>query len=257
MNFNLKDKNFIVSGSSGGIGLGIANSLLKEGSRVFITGLSSEKLLKTFNDLKLVYNDNVLCNYGNLNNVKTLNEIEIKILNKWKKIDGIVANAGAVKPVSDWNINKEDWNWYFENNFYSAVSFITKFIPHIIKTNGSIVVTGSIAGIEEVGAPIPYSVSKAALHTYVKSLSKKLAQYKVRVNIVSPGNIIFKNGNWEKKLKDNPENIQKILNEKVPLNKFGTPEDIGNLTSFLLSNKSSFITGSSFVVDGGQTNKFS
>ena len=71
--------------------------------------------------------------------------------------------------------------------------------------------------------------------------------------MVSPGNIIFPGGNWDKKQKSNPNEIKKMLERNVPLGTFGTPEDIGNIVAFLVSKRASFITGANFVVDGGQT----
>ena len=71
--------------------------------------------------------------------------------------------------------------------------------------------------------------------------------------MVSPGNIQFPSGNWDKKQKSNPNDIKKMLTEKVPLQMFGKPEDIGNVVAFLLSAKARFITGANIVVDGGQT----
>ena len=256
MNLNLEDKSFIVSGSSRGVGLGIAKSLLNEGAKVFITGLNTDEVSETFNHLNCKYPEKVLCHHGDLNSENALKHIENIIISKWGKIDGIVANAGAVKPVSDWEIDEKDWRWYFDNNLFIAINFITKFIPHLIKSEGNIIITGSIAGIEEIGAPIPYSASKAALTMYAKGLSKKLAKYNVRVNTIAPGNIFFKDGNWDKRNLSDPEGVQKMLNEKVPLKRFGTPEDIGNLVVFLLSDKSDFITGSCMVIDGGQTELF-
>ena len=91
---------------------------------------------------------------------------------------------------------------------------------------------------------------------YAKSLSRKLSSEGIRVNTVSPGNIIFPEGNWDRKQKKDPVGIQKMLDEHVPLKSFGKPEDIGNIVSFLLSNRAKFITGSCFVVDGGQSRQF-
>jgi 3-oxoacyl-[acyl-carrier protein] reductase len=73
------------------------------------------------------------------------------------------------------------------------------------------------------------------------------------VNIIAPGNVFFPGGNWDEKSKADPESINRILETKVPLKKFGTPEDIGSMVAFLLSNKASFITGACIVIDGGQT----
>ena len=70
---------------------------------------------------------------------------------------------------------------------------------------------------------------------------------------MSPGNILFKNGNWEKKLNTNKSKINRMIKKNVPLKKFGKPQDVSIIVSVLLSNKSGFITGSYFVIDGGQT----
>ena len=76
------------------------------------------------------------------------------------------------------------------------------------------------------------------------------------VNLIAPGNILTKGGMWDKKSKNEPDFVYKMLNEKVPLNCFGLPEDVSNLALFISSNKANFITGSCFIVDGGQTISF-
>ena len=256
MNLNFDDKVFAVFGSSRGIGKGIANVLLKEGAKVILTGLEKMELNSTFIEFNNGFPNRVLQQYGDLNKKEILKKVEQLILKKWNRIDGIVANAGAVKPVPDWKISDSDWKWYFTANFNVAVHCVTHFLPHLKQTEGSIVFISSIAGIEDIGAPLPYSSSKAALTMYAKGLARKLSPYNIRVNSVAPGHIFFPGGNWEKKQKDDPSGVQKMLQEKVPLKQFGSPEDIGNIVAFLLSEKASFITGSCFVVDGGQTSLF-
>jgi len=123
------------------------------------------------------------------------------------------------------------------------------------KSKGKIICISSICGNEIIkGAPITYSTAKAALNFYAKSLSHYLPK-DISINLISPGNILFKNSVWDKKIKVNKKLVNKILKEKVPLNKFGSLSDIVNLTCYLISDKSHFITGSNFIIDGGQTLK--
>lgn len=256
MDLNLDNKVFVISGSSRGIGKGIAKVLAGEGAKVLITGRTEHDVINTAEEFIKVFPDKVLYHCGDLSDGKVLKEVETKVIDHWRKIDGIVANAGAVKPGPVEDILKEHWTWYLNSNLDIAVRFVQHFIEHVKKHSGSIVFISSIAGIEDVGAPIPYNVSKAALNVYSKSLATRLGTSGIRVNTVTPGNIVFPGGNWETKREANPESVDKMLNEKVPLQSFGHPVDIGNAVAFLLSDKAKFITGSNIVVDGGQTNSF-
>ena len=257
MELNLTNKNLIIAGSSKGIGKGISNILLNEGANVVLTGRNEKDLINTYDQFKSCYDQNIYYFNGDLTLKSDLSNLKKTIKEKWKiKIDGIIANIGGVKQVDDLIINEIDWNWYFVNNFNSTVNLINEFVEEIIETQGSIIIISSIAGLEYIGAPIPYNVSKSALLSYSKSISWKLGKYGVRVNTISPGNIIFKGGNWDKKLIKNKDAINEMIKSKVPLGKFGTPEDIGNLAAFLLSERANFITGGIYVADGGQTISF-
>lgn len=253
MNLNIDGKVFFVTGSTRGVGLGIAKVLLEEGCKVIINGRNRDNIRYVKNILKVDHAENIFAVTGDVSDPLVIQEVIKLVQVQWNNLDGIVANVGAVKQSHDWDINKEEWDWHFTNNFSVAYNTIQMLVPLLTKSKGSIVTVGSIAGLEDVGAPIPYASSKAALTTYTKSLSKKLANNKIRVNMVSPGNIIFPEGNWDKKNKLNPTQVQKMLQDKVPLQMFGTPADIGNVVAFLLSSKARFITGANFVVDGGQT----
>ena len=87
-------------------------------------------------------------------------------------------------------------------------------------------------------------------------MSHYLSYQGVKINVISPGNIFFPGSVWDKKMKKNKIKTKSLINRTVPLNKFGSTEDVTELVSYLVSNKSKFITGSNFVVDGGQTIKF-
>ena len=121
-------------------------------------------------------------------------------------------------------------------------------------SKGNILCISSICGKEYIkGAPVAYSVAKSGINNFVKFQSDILANFSIRINAIAPGNIIFKNSSWDKKVKKHKRNVKKYINENVPLKSFGTTQDIANMSSYLLSDNSKFITGSVFVIDGGQT----
>ena len=256
MNLNLDNKVCIISGSSRGIGRGIANALMQEGARVVLTGRAHKELNRTYEELSLVDKTRVLAVEGDLNCDENLKRVEQVVLQCWGRIDRLVANAGAVRSVSDWNISNQDWHWYFNANFHIAHRFVTRFIPYLIDSKGCIVFIGSIAGIEEIGAPLPYSSAKAALSMYAKGLARRLAGKNVRVNLINPGNVYFEGGNWAKRMKSNPDETLNLIKKNVPMNKFASLEDIAVATLFFLSDKTRFITGSSLAIDGGQNSLF-
>ena len=252
MNLNLKNKNFIISGSSKGIGLKIAEHLLNEGAKVIITGRSKKLLIKEFKKLLHKYGPNVLYVEGDLKNISVLKKIKNLIKKKWKKIDGIVANAGSIKNKINNFSSEKDFYWYQENNFFPAFKFVNFFLEEIKKSQGSIVFISSIASLKDLGAPFGYASSKLSLNFYSKLLANRVAKYNVKVNNIIPGNIFFKDGSWEKKIHKNAKKIKSMIENSVPLKRFGKPEEIADLAIFLLSSKSGFITGAEIVIDGGQ-----
>ena len=144
----------------------------------------------------------------------------------------------------------------FNMNFWSAVTVIESSKQHLIKSKGNIVCISSICGNEIIpGAPITYSTAKASLNAYVKFSAKSLGKFGVRINAIAPGNIFFKNSVWDKKIKKNRKKIKKLIKENVSLNKFGSIKDVANLAGYLASPNNSFVTGSIWVLDGGQLKK--
>ena len=256
MTLDLEDRVYVVLGSSRGIGRGIARALLAEGARVVVTGRDRASLDEATRELLADYSDRVIGIAGDLGSPATLAEVQDVTLRKWGRVDGVVANAGAVRPVPDWKIDEADWSWYFEANLWVNVRAVTHFVPQLVASRGALVFIGSIAGIEEIGAPLPYAAAKAALTMYSKGLAHRLAPSGVRVNTIAPGNVLFPGGQWDRRKRSDPKMVEHLINEKVPLGMLGEPQDIGSLATFLLSPRARFITGSCFVVDGGQTSRF-
>ena len=122
----------------------------------------------------------------------------------------------------------------------------------IEESNGVVLFISSIAGMEVIGAPTDYSTAKAAIIALAKNMSRKVAP-NIRVNVISPGNVYFDGSSWDKKIKQNKKQINEMIKTKVPMNRFATPSDIASSAVFLCSDKASFITGATLVIDGGQT----
>jgi 3-oxoacyl-[acyl-carrier protein] reductase len=251
MNLKLTGSQVVVLGGTNGIGLSIARNFLFEGAFVHIISRKINDKLKI--ELEEKYHTNVFFYQSDVTIEESLLFTYSKILkNSNNKIDILISNVGNGIGVSDAVPKKEDWILSWDTNFISALNSTRVFFKKISESNGSITFISSIAGIEYLGAPISYSTAKSALIAFAKSLSHKLAP-RVRVNVVAPGNIWVENGVWDTKMKNNPELLNQMLYEKVPLRRLGLAEEVSDLVLFISSYRASFITGSCFVIDGGQT----
>lgn len=259
MELNLEGKIALVTGSSRGIGETIAEVLLKEGCTVFINGREMGTLRKTMREFKARNKEkDIYAICGDLtvtdNIKKALNEILVKA---GKPPDIVVANIGSGSSISGWDVTDEEWLRMFNLNLFGTVRLCRESIKVMKdKTKGNIVCISSIAACESISAPLPYSTAKAALTSFVKAVADITAQYGIRINAVSPGNVFFKGGTWDKKMKENKGRILKYINNNVPLKKFASPYDIAHMVAFLVSDKAKFITGANFIVDGGQVRRY-
>ena len=102
-----------------------------------------------------------------------------------------------------------------------------------------------------MGAPFGYASSKLSINFYSKLLANRVAEHNVKVNNIIPGNIYFKGGNWDKKIKNNSKKIKKMIKTKVPLKRFGKVEEVAHGVLFLASREASYITGTSLDISGG------
>ncbi len=253
MKLGLKNKKVLITGGTSGIGFGILKGFLKEGSQVISVSKDKNKIKKIRDIISHQFPkqnchfficdctnyDEILIVFDNI--YKAFGDIDILVNN-------IGQGAGSNKPLPD----QKDWKTLFDINFNSARHITSVFTNSLINTNGNIIFVGSIVSKEALNAPTPYTVAKSALLSFSKSLSVKYGD-KIRVNTVSPGNILFPDGSWDKKLKLNKQEIMKYIYNNVPMKRFGYPEEIADTVVFLSSEKASFINGANFVVDGGQS----
>ena len=250
MNLNLDNKAVVVVGGSKGIGLAIVKNFIINGAVVHIISRNInseiEKLLADYKGYVYFYS----CDARKETDLLKSRE---QILSTSLYLSAVIANVGDGQN-NKIAINEPDvWKQNWDINFETALNTARVFSPHI--DQGTLIFISSICGIEYINAPTDYSVAKSSLISFSKVLSHKLAP-SVRVNVVAPGNVMIEGGSWDKKQKESPEVVARMIEEKVPLKRFGKPEEIADLVVYLASDRASFITGACIIIDGGQTVTF-
>ena len=241
---HLNGKIAVVTGGNSGIGYSSAKKLKADGATVIITGRSAEKVQNAAAELGVK---------GIVADVLDLSAIDNavdQIKNEYGNIDILFVNAGVFSPAPIGQITEELYENQMGINFKGAVFTIEKFLP-IINDGASIINLSSINAYTGMPNTAIYAASKAAMNSYTRTAATELAPRKIRVNAVNPGPVhtpIFgKTGMPEEQLNGFAQAVQ----NRVPLKRFGQPEDIAELVSFLASDKASFITGSEYNIDGG------
>ncbi len=255
MDLKLKDKVVFVAGSSRGIGRAIASAVLREGARVVLTGRDAESLAEAHEAMAGECGDRtrIFAISGNFSIPETIEDAFNLTVGHFGQMDHLVANLGTGSGKPGWQQDESEWIRLFEANFFSSVRLAQAAVPHLRGRAASILFISSIVAIEATPAPLPYSAAKAALTNYAKNLSRLLAPEGIRVNTICPGNIYFSGGSWERHLENRREAVEAMLKTEVPQGRFGTPEEIASLAAYLCSEAAGFATGSTYVMDGGQT----
>jgi 3-oxoacyl-[acyl-carrier protein] reductase len=253
MNLELDQKYFLVTGASRGIGRAIAESLLREGANVGLVARGQLQLEQVIDELREQYGEERVVGWPtDCADEFALLELRLQIIQQWEHLDGVIANVGDGRSVPDAIPDASQWSKIWNTNFETAINTARVFLPLIKESKGSLLFISSITGLEVTGAPVDYSTAKTAVTAFAQNLSRKVAP-EVRVNVIAPGNVHFTGSSWEDKIKTDHEIIEQMLQTKVPMKRFGTPQEIADVVTFLSSARASFITGSVIVVDGGQT----
>ncbi len=249
----------IVTGSAGGLGLGIAERLVRDGFKVVLHDINEENLNQTVTTLQNQGMD-VFGVVGDVSSQADQEKLVEKTVEKYGHLDVLINNAGidAVTPILE--ITENELNRVFQINVNGTVFGTQAAAKQFIKqgTKGKIINACSIAGHESFEMLGTYSASKHAVRSFTHSAAKELAQHQITVNAYCPG--IAKTKMWDhidaemvrySNGKLQPGEAFEQYSAGIALGRYQLPEDVGNLVSFLASSDSDYITGQAILSDGG------
>jgi NAD(P)-dependent dehydrogenase (short-subunit alcohol dehydrogenase family) len=250
---DLENKVSLVTGGGQGIGEGIAKVLASHGSKVMIVDLNRKSAEKVAKEINSLYPNSAAFFQADLTDSKAINSMIDTALSTFTKLDCICNNAAASKglgPVENYSL--EDVQATLDLTFTSLWKCLQVEIKSLKEQSipASIVNISSNSAIRGYAFNSIYAASKAAVNNLTQSVAKEVARNGIRVNAVSPGTI---NTPGVRQYFEAEPKAKEMLEKSSLLRRIGEPEEIGELVSFLLSDRSSFITGQVISVDGGSS----
>jgi NAD(P)-dependent dehydrogenase (short-subunit alcohol dehydrogenase family) len=238
----LAGKVAVITGGSSGIGLATAQRFVDEGADVFIMGRRDSELDKA----KALIGDAVSTVAGDVTVSADLDRLFATVLEQKGALDILVASSGRSEPEELGKVTEENFDATFNLNARATLFTVQKALP-LMRTGGSVILVGSVAGYVGVPGFSAYSATKAALRSYVRTWTREFTDRGIRFNTLSPGPI-------DTPMIDStadPDATRAQFVAAIPLNRMGRPEEIAAAAVFLASDEASFVAGAELSVDGG------
>jgi NAD(P)-dependent dehydrogenase (short-subunit alcohol dehydrogenase family) len=244
MSLSLNGKIAVVTGGTSGIGLATAKEFSTQGAKVILTGRDKNTVDKIAAEMNAT---GIVCDQTKLPDIDHLvNQVKLK----YGMIDILFINAGIVLFSSIEEVTEEHFDKLMNTNFKGSFFTLSKFIP-LLNKGGAITLLSSINANTGQSLSAIYSASKGALNSVLKVALTELSPKGIRINAVSPGPVAT---NLLAPAGLDQATVQQFASRtlgKIPVNRFGKPEEIAKLVAFLSSDDASFITGSEYIIDGG------
>src|ERR1700734_940289 len=239
-------KTVVVTGGNSGIGLATATRFHEEGGQVAISGRDQ----KTLDEAVKAIGEGTLAVKADVSKLADIDKLYAQVVAKFGKIDALFANAGIAKFAPAGDSTEQLFDETFDINVKGLYFTLQKALPHL-NDNTGIVLNSSVVTAKGYAGTSVYSASKAAVRSLARTFAAELVGRGIRVNVVSPGPIetpILEKGGMPQAAQDQfAENII----ARVPMKRFGTPEEDEHAVVFLASSEASYITGVDLKVDGG------
>jgi NAD(P)-dependent dehydrogenase (short-subunit alcohol dehydrogenase family) len=236
----LKGKVAVITGGSSGLALESAKRFVEEGAYVFITGRRQEQL----DDAVKVIGRNVTSVRGDASNLDDLDRLFETVKREKGKIDVLFASAGKGEAATLGNITEEHFDAGFDLIVRGTLFTVQKALP-LFNDGGSIIMTGSVASVKGFPGFGVYAASKAALRSFARTWLNELKGRKIRVNVLSPGQVNTPDSQRLDKA------TREMFESLIPRGTMGRPEEIAAVALFLASDEASYVNGVELAVDGG------
>lgn len=241
----LENKVSIITGGAQGIGKATVKKFAEEGAVVFIWDVNEEKASATINELKSL-SEKIEFQRVDVTNLDSVSEAAKRIVEKHKRIDILINNAGITRDASFLKMTPEQWKQVIDVNLTGVFNCTKAIAPFMVENKfGKIVNTSSVVGLYGNFGQTNYVATKSGIIGMTKVWARELGRKGINVNAVAPGFIATE------MVGTIPEKVIEMLKEKTPLGKLGDPVDIANAYLFLVSDEAKFITGTVLSVDGG------